>query len=530
MRVEPLGFKAAVTFGSNKELNKSYSFTLDEYESGSLKADFRAYPNVLGSMMDGVKSIIREPHGCFEQVSSYNYPNIFALLYLDEMKMENPEVRKQAKKYLSMGYAKLAGYECVGGGFDWYGQNPANMRLTAYGLLQFMDMKKVYRRVDDAMIARTAAWLAKKRDDQGGWESDNWYYGGHVSNAYVTYAMSVYGKIDIQREVNYATKEALKGKDWYLLSLAAMSNWHVGNKKEANKVLDVLMVELEKGDLMNPNAQTTMSYSYGHSRNVETHSMMAQAIMTLERDDYAATLSNIIVRISESKRGHGYFGSTQATVQALKALYLYAKKYNKEERKGSIFVYVNNTLIKNFGYNNNTTQTLYYDFSRFLKAGNNTIDVKFTGDAKAALPYSFNAEWSTLKPSSSPNCLLDLKTTIAKKNVKIGETVRITTELSNTNDEFLFNPIALIGIPAGLSLQPWQLKELQDKKVFDYYEIRDNYLVLYFRNIEEKSKKTIHLDLKADFVGTYKGCANSAYLYYGAEDKVWESGIEVDIQ
>jgi hypothetical protein len=37
--------------------------------------------------------------------------------------------------------------------------------------------------------------------------------------------------------------------------------------------------------------------------------------------------------------------------------------------------------------------------------------------------------------------------------------------------------IAVIGIPSGLSAQPWQLKELQDKKLVDFYKVRKNYLV-----------------------------------------------------
>ncbi len=40
---------------------------------------------------------------------------------------------------------------------------------------------------------------------------------------------------------------------------------------------------------------------------------------------------------------------------------------------------------------------------------------------------------------------------------------------------------AVIGIPAGLSLQPWQLKELKEKQAFDFYETRNGNLILYYR-------------------------------------------------
>ena len=46
---------------------------------------------------------------------------------------------------------------CVkGGGFSWFGNEPAHQILTAYGLLEFSDMAKVHD-VDPALIARAEA-------------------------------------------------------------------------------------------------------------------------------------------------------------------------------------------------------------------------------------------------------------------------------------------------------------------------------------------------------------------------------------
>jgi hypothetical protein len=89
--------------------------------------------------------------------------------------------------------------------------------------------------------------------------------------------------------------------------------------------------------------------------------------------------------------------------------------------------------------------------------------------------------------------------------------------------------IAIVGIPAGLSVQPWQLKELQEKKVFDFYEIVGNNVAFYYRSLAPKDVKTINLDLKADIAGTYDAAASSAYLYYTNELKVWQAGLKVSV-
>jgi len=80
-----------------------------------------------------------------------------------------------------------------------------------------------------------------------------------------------------------------------------------------------------------------------------------------------------------------------------------------------------------------------------------------------------------------------------------------------------------------LSLQTWQLKELNDKDFFDYYEIWDNYLVLHYRNMKAKEEHFIALDLKADVAGEYESPASCAYLYYTDEMKSWADPNRVTI-
>jgi uncharacterized protein YfaS (alpha-2-macroglobulin family) len=94
--------------------------------------------------------------------------------------------------------------------------------------------------------------------------------------------------------------------------------------------------------------------------------------------------------------------------------------------------------------------------------------------------------------------------------------------------EVLSNPIAVIGIPSGLSLQPWQLRELQEKNVADYIELWNGYIVFYFRELT--NDKTINLDLKAEAAGTFEAPASSAYLYYDNEFKSWSLPQKIDIQ
>ena len=90
--------------------------------------------------------------------------------------------------------------------------------------------------------------------------------------------------------------------------------------------------------------------------------------------------------------------------------------------------------------------------------------------------------------------------------------------------------IAIIGVPAGLSPQPWQLKELTEKKLVDFYEIFNNRVVLYYRQMAPSDAKTVNLDLKADIPGKYDAPASTAYLYYTNEHKHWTSINKLEIK
>ena len=56
-----------------------------------------------------------------------------------------------AKYLLDRGYKKLVGFETPEKGYEWFGGAPGHEALSAYGLLEFHDMKAVYGDVDGAI-------------------------------------------------------------------------------------------------------------------------------------------------------------------------------------------------------------------------------------------------------------------------------------------------------------------------------------------------------------------------------------------
>ncbi len=160
--IHPKGFPTQLSYSGNQK-EAEFSFTIPKYLDGSLEAEFSVFPSIMNEFLAGLDGILKQPHGCFEQVSSSTYPNILALQLLRESGKANPEIEQKAIVYIKDGYKRLIGYEVQGGGFDWFGRKPASVGLTAYGVLEFQEMRNVYAEVDQKMIDRTIDWLLNAR-------------------------------------------------------------------------------------------------------------------------------------------------------------------------------------------------------------------------------------------------------------------------------------------------------------------------------------------------------------------------------
>lgn len=531
LHVRPIGFPVRHSFSST-ELDKSTQFTIKDIERNSLKAKFTAFPTVLSDLFTGAEAILREPHGCFEQVSSSNFPNILALQYMNQSGTVNPDIEKQATTYIQNGYRKLIAYEIKGGGFEWFGRPPAHEGLTAYGLVQFHEMKKVFAGVDEKMVTRTRDWLLAKRDGKGGFKQSSGKYGFSgasvdVTNAYLIYALSETGTDDILPEYSKAFTEAKKSKDMYRMALLANTAYNLQRWEDYNGLINIFKEHVGLNEFDHLETEHSIVRSYGKSLQVETIGLWTIALMKSPSPDLQFV--NRCIRELLSSRTFGQFGSTQATAISLKALAEYATWVRTAREAGEIQVFHNGQLMDRRSYQKDIREKLI--MKNFMREdnGKQTLRIKFDGPQEP-LPYAVDLQWRTKKPQSNELCKVDLSTSLSASSIKLNESVRLRVSLKNKTDEGLPMTVAAIGIPAGLSVQPWQLKELQEKEVFDFYEISGGNLVLYYRELAPGGHHAVDLDLKAEIPGSYIGGASSAYLYYYNEYKHWVKGNSIVIQ
>lgn len=511
---------------------------------GSLAVTLKAYPSPLADLLAGVDSILQEPHGCFEQTSATNYPNTMALQYLRTNQLANPQTTRRAKSLLDKGYQKLVSFECSKLGYEWFGSDPGHEALSAFGLLQFNDMAKIMK-VDVAMIARTRKWLMDRRDGDGGFRRNprhlhSWSVKQKIVNAYILWAITESdaasgnpqrSATELLKELNQLKEDAGNSDDPYLIGLAAASLLNVEREADGKVLLDKL-AELQKPDGMLDGIATVTS-SGGISKSVETTAIgiLAWAKLPGANSDAYQKAAQWLVK---SRQGSGGFGSTQATVLALKALVEYSRTATSDGAGETLYVKSDGEVIGKIKLPQDIKNGSVLEIAglgQFLDPGQTSIQL--VADNVTRLPFSVEVLYHTDKPPSSSACPVELTTefeNVKDGQVDSGSTLHVKSVLTNKSDEGLPMTVATIGLPGGVEARVEQLDEMRESGVFDFYEIRPREVICYWRTIQPDEKKVIEFDVSAEIPGKYTGPASRAYLYYTAEQKFWAKPLMVEIK
>jgi hypothetical protein len=397
--------------------------------------------------------------------------------------------------------------------------------------MEFVDMVGVYKGVDQEMITRTRAWLKTRRDGKGGYQRNSKALDSfgrakdETTNAYITWALAEAGEKDMETELDYVAKLAKSSDDPYLLGLAGSALAVARPDSDAAKSALTKLAGKQGKDGGFPGAAESITQSGGEALAVETTSLAALALQRGDSTQKEAA-RKAISWLEEQRKGSGSFGSTQATVLALRAITRATDGGTVPE--GTITVTINGKAYPIKVDPKSTNGLRLENFAADLKPGKNTFSITAPGMKDLKLPYAVKVGYRTIKPNSAPKGAVTV-TVAAPKDAKVGGSVKIKVDIANTTGNPLPMVIARIGVPGGLEQQKWQLDELKKKGLVDFYETREREVILYFRGMAPQSHKKLDIDLLAAVPGTYTAPASQAYLYYTDELRRYADPVKMTI-
>jgi A-macroglobulin complement component/carboxypeptidase family protein/alpha-2-macroglobulin family protein/MG2 domain-containing protein/A-macroglobulin receptor/macroglobulin-like protein len=535
----------------------------------------RLYPGPLSQVIEGMDSILRMPGGCFEQTSSSTYPNVLALDYMKRTKKLTPEVHAKAEGYIANGYQRLLTFEVPGGGFSWFGQAPANKILTAYGLMEFSDMSKVYE-VDPRLISRTQEWLASQQQPDGSWKPDTQFINEGATNrfnsdvlritAYLAWSLENSGHqgTAVEKAKQFIETHMSAKMDAY--TLAVVANFAVeyggtdhGKDREFTRQAMQLLLDArtEKDEQVWWSAEETGVYATGQSASVETTGLAVQAL--LRWGEASGTARKAMNYIAAKKDAAGTWGTTQATIMALRALLLATEK-GAADVQGTLEVLLNGRTVEKLMLNPENNDLLHqFVFKGIELKGNesankepgnnesnsieskriapesvNTVKLRFEG--KGGLAYqivgSYFLPWSE-KPANEPlsiNVAYD-RTHLAQDDIAIA-TATVTSNLQKSANMVMVD----LGIPPGFDLLSEDLQSYVEKTAsqksgrLEKFSLTATQAILYFNSIAPGDTATLHFRLRAKYPIRARTFQSRVYEYYDPDVSSVARPVQLEVR
>ena len=369
-----------------------------------------------------------------------------------------------------------------------------------------------------------------------------WSVDQQFVNAYVLWALTEAdvrsgniqrGASELRRELDQLEQVAEKSDDAYFIALSAATLLNVERTRSGERLLEKLKEKQADDGMLD--GRTTITQSGGISRRVETTALAVLAFAK-RSGKYAPQLRKAARWIIQNRQGGGGFGSTQATVLALKALVTYTRlSQSGMTADGKIDVVYGDEVIASAALPSNPSSASTIEITgigQHLDPGNKEIQLVARGVTN--LPFSVDVAYHTLTPPSDEACPLRIDTVLKSDgepavSTRAGETMEVTMTMENTTPEGLPMTVAVVGLPGGLEARAEQLTELRDAGEFDYFELRPREVILYWRTFKPEETRHVTFDVTAAIPGKYTGPASRAYLYYTAEQKFWTDPLEIEI-
>jgi uncharacterized protein YfaS (alpha-2-macroglobulin family) len=489
----------------------------------------RLYPGPLSQVIEGMDSILRMPGGCFEQTSSSTYPNVLALDYMKRTGKLTPEIHAKAEGYIANGYQRLLTFEVPGGGFSWFGQAPANKILTAYGLMEFNDMSKVSD-VDPKLIERTREWLASQQQPDGSWKPDTSFINEGATNrynsdvlritAYIAWSLANtgYQGAAVERAKHFIESHSDSKPDAYTLAVLANFAADYGKDREFTRrsMQALIDARTEKDDQVFWTTEETGVYSTGASAAIETTGLATQAL--LKWGQASETVRKALSFISSKKEASGNWGTTQATIMALRSLLL-ASQMSASDVHGTLTVLLDGKPAETLKLTAENNDLLHQFVFKGIDASKPaSVDLSFDGNGTLAYQIAGRSfiPW-TERPSAEP-LSIDVaydRTRLAQNQIATA-TVTVHSNLNKTANMVMVD----LGIPPGFDLLSEDLQSFQEKTAtaqsgrLEKFSLTATQAILYFNALAPGQTVTMSLRLRAKYPIHARTFASRTYEYY----------------
>jgi len=438
------------------------------------------------------------------------YPNVLVLDYLKKTGKLTPEIQMKAERYIGLGYQRLLTFEVDGGGFSLFGDPPADENLTAYGLLEFSDMARVYD-VDPKLIERTAAWLRGQQREDGAWESA-------VNTALVTWALVDAGQADtpeVQKAVSNLREAWPTIEEPYTLALIANALAAAYDPAAAEVLAALESMKIVDEETVHWAARgPSIMGSHGVTGDVETTALVVYAM--LRAGEYAQSVRGGLTYLIGEKDTYGTWQSTQATILTLKALILAASQAGAADAEGQVTVTLDGRDKPPIAITEESSDVVHSLVFDDIAPGDHevTFEVQGAGNLMYQITAQYYLPWDQAPADELGDNNMSIRVAYDRTKLSVNDEIGARASIMLTRRTPARMALADLGVPPGFSVEAADLDRLVEERVIQRYELTGRQIILYIEEMQPDVPVTVEYRLRARYPIKAKVPASTAYDYY----------------
>ena len=220
----------------------------------------------------------------------------------------------------------------------------------------------------------------------------------------------------------------------------------------------LLDARVEKDDQAWWNTDETAVYSTGQSASIETTGLAVQAL--LKWGQASAVSRKALTYLASKKDASGTWGTTQATIMALRALLLATEK-GAADVGGTVHVLLNGKTVSDLQLTSENNDLLHQFVFKGIDPMANSVRIEFEGDG--GLAYQFAGRYFIPWGQKPANEALSIDVTYDRTQLAQSDIATATATVRNNLNKTANMVMVDLGIPPGFDLLSEDLQAYQEK-------------------------------------------------------------------
>jgi hypothetical protein len=338
----------------------------------------------------------------------------------------------------------------------------------------------------------------------------------------------------VDRAVDFVEKHMDRVSDAYTLAIIANLAADYGDNREftSRAVQQLLDARVEKGEQVWWTTDETGVYGTGESASVETTGLAVQAL--LSSGESSGVARKALTYLISKKDASGTWGTTQATIMALRAL-LTATEKGSADVQGTVTILLNGkpseTLVLS-----PETDDLFHQFALKGVDEKTPSNVEIRFDGKGGITYqvvgTYFLPWEQ-KPAFEP---LSIDVSYDRTSLIQDDIATATATVRNNLDKTAKMVILDLGVPPGFELLSEDLQNYKEKSAalksghLSKFSVTARQAILYFDSFAPGDTVKLKYRLRAKYPIRAKTLRTSVYEYYAPEVSSVAPPVQLEVR